>query len=643
MATQDLLDRLTRHQIFIQRLAGGEVYRLQQGLENIKYRMENYLLGRNSSILDDKMSARLQLQMTDIDQYLRATWADVPTQYKQFGIDFMEYEAKFSADAIGKTTSVPFLPPSIEQIRSSYETKILNLVPNKITGRTVEGYLEHFGNDKRTQMLQTIRDGYLFGWTNREAIKQVNQVVDLQKSQTATWVRTLTNHLAVQARTMTLEENDDILDGYEWVATLDSRTSLICMGRDGIIYPNTNDPEKSPKPPAHFGCRSTIVPAVNPEFDLLADEPETRFARGQDGKRTLVDGKLNYEQWLRKQPKSFQIKVLGRERQKLFEQKKLPLSRFVDPSGRTLTLEELKRLDVEFNGMTINEVVAATAPEPQLEPEIGYRYRSINEIEFRSPEAARERLAQYVAGGAADNRNHPNKRYGGRPRSDWGKVDDFNDDVAVGLDACMDDLESLARLFNIPNLRGLYLTPRKVNASMGDGTMYVSEKYLGKRIEGGAANRNAMKIREGKQVPSRSNWNQGDDPEMKPWSVASYQDTNFDTFRSTIIHEFGHHVHQQYKFSPEEFLNEYGRALQQNTTGGWQKFSPIEKRLYKLWGTRAKGIKKDGKVTAPSQYAETNPVEWFADNFSAYFLNRRDKCDPKFIQLIEEMIENAYR
>ena len=645
MATQDLLDRLTRHQIFIQRLAGGEVYRLQQGLENIKYRMENYLLGRNSSILDDKMSARLQLQMTDIDQYLRATWADVPTQYKQFGIDFMEYEAKFSADAIGKTTSVPFLPPSIEQIRSSYETKILNLVPNKITGRTVEGYLEHFGNEKRTQMLQTIRDGYLFGWTNREAIKQVNQVVDLQKNQTATWVRTLTNHLAVQARTMTLEENDDILDGYEWVATLDSRTSLICMGRDGIIYPNTNDPEKSPKPPAHFGCRSTIVPAVNPEFDLLADEPETRFARGQDGKRTLVDGKLNYEQWLRKQPKSFQIKVLGRERQKLFEQKKLPLSRFVDPSGRTLTLEELKRLDVEFNGMTINEVVAATAPEPEPVNPLDFRAKSNMDLNYKPYEEAKKSLLNRLKANAQDPRHPQATRFRGRSLNQVANMnfqkswtsDDHG--TMVLLDAAMDELDDLARLFNIPPIRGF--ANIRVNSSaaadMGDGIMGINKSSYRNMTPTALSSKDPEiykqslafeRISSEERGRLRGNWNrnEGYSKEDRPFTTGAFNDTDIDKARNILFHEFGHHIHQMTGIDAAEFVSRRAARL---------KIEPQVEMLLKSSKYSA------ANRQSPSRYGDSNEHEWFAENFSIWAMDKRDKCDPLFLELIEELIRNA--
>lgn len=319
-----------------------------------------------SGDLNSAVEMRYQMQLDDLRQYARATFGEITADYSQFGVDFMEYEADFSAKMIGDGTSAPFLPPSPDQLRSGFFTDILSLQPNQ-QGLTVEGYLSRFGEQKSNQFIQAIRDGFILGQTGGEIQQAVRGVLDLQRHQLNSLIRTLTNHLANQSRQMTFEQNQDVLEGYEWVATLDSRTSFICMSRDGIIYPISNNPERSPKPPAHFGCRSTTVPVVKKEFDLLADEDEQRASFGADGKKP-VDGKLNYEQWLRTQPKSFQIQVLGKERQKLFEKSKLPLTRFVDPDGRTLSLDELRQLDAEFNGMTVQQVAQQTIPKPKPEP-----------------------------------------------------------------------------------------------------------------------------------------------------------------------------------------------------------------------------------------------------------------------------------
>ena len=54
------------------------------------------------------------------------------------------------------------------------------------------------------------------------------------------------------------KNNDDLINHYEWISTLDSRTSDICIGLDGNIYPVG----KGRLPPAHFNCRSTTAPIL---------------------------------------------------------------------------------------------------------------------------------------------------------------------------------------------------------------------------------------------------------------------------------------------------------------------------------------------------------------------------------------------
>jgi SPP1 gp7 family putative phage head morphogenesis protein len=493
-------------------------------------------------------------------------------------------------------------------------------------GRSAKSFgqlMSAFSQQAQGQFLQVLRDGFALGRTSPQIVNDIKDHVSLKKDQVKTLIRTGTNHLAVQARNETLKENADILDGYQWVATLDSRTTFICMSRDGLIYPISDNPERSPKPPAHFGCRSTIVPKVKKEFELDVDGQ--RGAVGSSG-RGVVSSKLNYEQWLRKQSKEFQIEVLGKERQRLFAQQRLPLSRFIDGDGRTLTLQELRDRDITFNQTTIQQAIRPTLPDPEAPT---FTFRSTSEIKFKTPKEARKRLKAYVEEGNADPRQYSDTRFSGK--KNWGSVSRFDDDIAVATEACLEDFDSLSRLFNIPKLRAIQ-TRRgtRVNASMGDATLSINQKNMGRRVsgiamEGTDGNRGRM------LATNRSAWNQGD-AQNKPWSVESYQETRFDTYRSTMIHEFGHHVHQTYKFSPTKFNERLA-------TREWNNFSPIEQRMNKLW----RSSRKELQQTSPSQYGETKTVEWFAENFSAYFGGQKQRCSPKFIELIEDMIANAYK
>lgn len=67
--------------------------------------------------------------------------------------------------------------------------------------------------------------------------------------------RTAVSYVANRARQKVYNANADIVKKLQYVATLDSRTTLICAWRDGKIY----DLGKEPTIPAHFRCRSVLV------------------------------------------------------------------------------------------------------------------------------------------------------------------------------------------------------------------------------------------------------------------------------------------------------------------------------------------------------------------------------------------------
>lgn len=80
-------------------------------------------------------------------------------------------------------------------------------------------------------------------------------------------------------------------DYYQWISVLDGRTTDICISRSGRVYEYGN----GPVPPAHYNCRSSIIPLVVTE---VANNP---------GNPTLSG-------WLRTQPTGFQNDAMGKRR-----------------------------------------------------------------------------------------------------------------------------------------------------------------------------------------------------------------------------------------------------------------------------------------------------------------------------------------
>lgn len=202
----------------------------------------------------------------------------------------------------------------------------------------------------------TIWDGYTSGLNNQQILKQIRGTFNrttkmyeggiLQgriKAQADALVRTGTNHFSNQARDRTYQANTDILGSRILIATLDSRTTLLCRGRD--LKEWDIDDKTYPRLPFHFNERSVYIVSVKGSDPLKGKIP-TKGGKIVDGKlvtkKGVIDAETTMNSWLRGQPKEFVVDSLGPARAELFLTGKLSIDKFTDLTGRTLTLDELR-------------------------------------------------------------------------------------------------------------------------------------------------------------------------------------------------------------------------------------------------------------------------------------------------------------
>ena len=149
--------------------------------------------------------------------------------------------------------------------------------------------------------------------------------------------------LDVDATVASAKANADIVEGYRWVSTLDSRTSELCQSLDGQRF----DLGEGPMPPAHPNCRSTVVPVTKTFRELGIDLPEL-----PEGTRASIGGQvpasLTYFEWLKTQPASFVEEALGPTRAAVFLKGGLSADEFgklqLGRNFRPLTIEEMREL-----------------------------------------------------------------------------------------------------------------------------------------------------------------------------------------------------------------------------------------------------------------------------------------------------------
>lgn len=358
MSTNDKIeDALTRHHIFVQRYAKGREKEAAQFIRGLIKRSASYL-DEGGTVWSDN---RLKKTLVDLTGYINAMGDKYNENVITEMTKFAEQEADFNYQVLDTNVNVSTSLPAPNQIQAAILTKPLEI--EATTGYTMRQALASFTTAKAAQITQLITDGYVLGETTEQIIQRILGIEGTQRRQAETLARTITNHMSSAARELTMRENEDVLDGWKWVATLDTRTTLICGTRDGKVYPLDGEVKF---PPAHFNCRSTAVFNVKDEYDLGKDIEGQRPSKGADGTKQ-IGANTSYEEWLRKQPPEFQDEILGKEKADLFRKGNVPFDRFVDERGNPVSLGRLKELDEQFNGMPVSKAVppVETMPPPQ--------------------------------------------------------------------------------------------------------------------------------------------------------------------------------------------------------------------------------------------------------------------------------------
>lgn len=145
--------------------------------------------------------------------------------------------------------------------------------------------------DKLARELKTnLTQSFIRGDSVQKTINAIQDRFNVSRSNAARLVRTESAHIAGEA-TAAGYEASGIVKQYEFLATLDSRTSLICRSMDHRVFDLSEKQEGVNYPPLHANCRSTTVVYFGDE------EPAERIARDQSGKVYYVPDNLSYDDW----------------------------------------------------------------------------------------------------------------------------------------------------------------------------------------------------------------------------------------------------------------------------------------------------------------------------------------------------------
>jgi SPP1 gp7 family putative phage head morphogenesis protein len=146
--------------------------------------------------------------------------------------------------------------------------------------------------DKLASELRTkISQAFIRGDSVERTIREVTGRMHVSRSNAERLVHTESAFFVGQA-TMAGYKESGIVERYEILATLDSRTSPICQSLDGKVFPLSEMEVGVNYPPLHVRCRTTTVVHFDDEIDV-----GERIAETDEGEMYFVPGDMTYPEW----------------------------------------------------------------------------------------------------------------------------------------------------------------------------------------------------------------------------------------------------------------------------------------------------------------------------------------------------------
>lgn len=150
-------------------------------------------------------------------------------------------------------------------------------------------------------------------------------IMDISRRNAESIVRTSVNSIANEAHMTVLMQNSDIVEGIQHVSVMDSRTTVICNGRNGFIWKleglePVGHTLPFARPPLHWRCRSIVVSVLD-----LENPPPS----------------LDFDTYFKSLTEADQHRIFGVGKSALFKEGRISQKDLLSTSGRPLTLKEL--------------------------------------------------------------------------------------------------------------------------------------------------------------------------------------------------------------------------------------------------------------------------------------------------------------
>lgn len=367
-----IADSILRREFFLQRFASFLVNKEVDGtIQAFSRKLPSLLneFGDAQSLTMGERRAVTKAVTIEMAALWAVMWADITEQLGEMAVMDAAHVAGVYDHLLGVSLTLPADSILLGHIANS----IMTLTSGKNVTAGVWAKFIKDNTDAATKSINgAIWSGYTSDLTNQQIAQSIRGTFNrstrlyqgglLQgrvRSQSEALVRTGISHFSNGARDRMYSANTDIIESRILIAVLDNRTTFICMSRNLREW-DIKDPNY-PRLPFHFNERSQWIVKVKGTDPLEGLKPsvgsqpgasKSDFTRRFKGKKDTdiynvkqVAADTSSDAFLRRQSRAFVENTLGTAKAKLFLDGKFTLKRFVDATGRTLNLKQLRAID----------------------------------------------------------------------------------------------------------------------------------------------------------------------------------------------------------------------------------------------------------------------------------------------------------
>jgi SPP1 gp7 family putative phage head morphogenesis protein len=375
-----IADRFTARQVMTERFKGSIRIRVRTALR----KLERELLA-DIAMIDPTGSRSALVQQRRLEKLLKQTQETIRRGLRHVRgvaeadlVDYAGAEVQYTVAQINKLIGAEVLTTAVapELLREIAGKSLIHGAPSKTWWkRQAPAIQNRFADQMRNGVLRgesTAKLGRRVRGTKAAGYK--DGMFALTRRQAETLARTAVQHVQNSARLAVFEKNDDVVKAIQWVATMDLRTTEICLGLHGLQWRQADHSpighsQSFPGPTAHWNCRSTQIPVLKSFSELskkgaiktggrrtdiakiwekeakAAGLTSKQIARSKRFARASMNGQiardLDMNTWLKRRSFAEQSKLLGPSRARLFRDGKITLRDLIDQNNRPLTLSQL--------------------------------------------------------------------------------------------------------------------------------------------------------------------------------------------------------------------------------------------------------------------------------------------------------------